>query len=53
MAKATKTTTALTKADEKTSALTTGFELLQKMGDSISDQGTSPLILKLSLQGIT
>ncbi len=36
MAKATKTTTALTKAEEKTSALTTGFELLQKMGDSIS-----------------
>lgn len=38
MAKATKMTTAMTKAEEKASALTTGFELLQKMGDSISDE---------------
>ena len=38
MAKATKTTTALTKAEEKTSALATGFELLKKMGKSISTE---------------
>lgn len=38
MAKASKTITALTKAEEKSSALTTGFEVLQKMGDSISDE---------------
>ena len=57
MAKAAKTTTTMTKVEEKSSALTTGFEVLKNMGDSISDEmdGLAAVFeqIKIPIGGVT